>query len=207
MIMTLGKKKPGFFIDKFLVDKNCISQKGGSPLSLSSIHNKDSSIMIDGCSGFYYDALTLAAKRGKGFHCSSVFQYNSLSLLSLAISQLAKNNEECAWFNESPLINSPRGCNEDLMDINDSSVKYHYSFLNKPLTGAYAGFNKTTHNGRENGVADLNGCMHQMLLGVTTHGNSSKDKTYYYGNKGYILKEEVSISDLTNGWNNDNDAW
>jgi len=56
-------------------------------------------------------------------------------------------------------------------------------------------------------VADINGSMWQVLLGVTNFGTSGTDTTQHANGDAYVLKSSVAIGDLTGGWNSGNDAW
>jgi hypothetical protein len=83
----------------------------------------------------------------------------------------------------------PKGCNNNaLADTNDSSVTFVGSgYSNCALTGSASNFAKTTHNGQECGIADLNGNMWEIASGFT---RTDAD--------GFLmLKESVDITTLT----------
>ena len=165
---------------------------------------------MTGCTGILADAVVLARSRGAGtFNVASVFMYSALALLSLAHAQASTSTTHCAWYNATH--NFPKGCNTSLKDANDASVTFtsagNSGDANKPLTGSGNPFAKTTHNGQSCGVADLNGAMWQVMLGLTNPGSSATDTAQVANVNAYVLKRSVSLSSLTGGWNGTNDAW
>ncbi|MEO5344463.1 MAG: hypothetical protein H7842_14240, partial [Gammaproteobacteria bacterium SHHR-1] len=118
----------------------------------------------------------------------------------------------CAWYDAGGTTNFPKGCNNNaLADTNDGTVTFTTAgdagSANKPQTGSGNPFNKTTHNGQNCGVADLNGAMWQVALGITDYGTSATDTTAHANGNAYVLKESVALSSLTHGWDGTNDAW
>lgn len=210
-----GAEKSGFFIDKYIASKNgttsCKSVKNGNPISLTTNADYNPSNGMTGCTGILADAVVLARSRGAGtFNVASVFMYSALALLSLAHAQASTSTAHCAWYDVTN--NFPKGCNSgSLTDINDASVTFtsagNSGDANKPLTGSGNPFAKTTHNGQDCGVADLNGAMYQVMLGITNAGSSTTDITQVANGNAYVLKRSVSLSSLTAGWNGANDAW
>lgn len=209
-----GVEKSGFFIDKYLASKNgttsCKSVKNGNPISLTTNTGYNPSNGMTGCTGILADAVVLARSRGAGtFNVASVFMYSALALLSLAHAQASTSTTHCAWYNATH--NFPKGCNIALKDTNDASVTFtsagNSGDANKPLTGSGNPFAKTTHNGQSCGVADLNGAIYQVMLGITNAGTSATDTAQIANGNAYILKRSVSLSSLTGGWNGANDAW
>jgi hypothetical protein len=169
---------------------------------------------MTGCTGILADSITLSRARGAGrFQCASLFQYNALALLSLAHGQAATANTYCAWYDASGTTNFPKGCNNNALgDTNDASILYitagDVGSASKPLTGSANLFSRTTHNGQNCGIADLNGSMYQTLIGVTNPGTSATDSTQITtGGNAYVLKTAVAIADLTAGWNTATDVW
>lgn len=167
-----GEQKLGFFVDKYLCSKKsgnsniAVSVKNANQISLSTSYENSSS--MTGCSGSIYDAITLSRARGEAYACVSAFQWSALSILSLACGQAATSAENCAWYDPNHTINFPKGSNNYCKDYNDSSVTFsqHSKYSNFGKTGSGTPFAKTTHNGQACGVADVNGCMWQPLLGV-----------------------------------------
>lgn len=214
-----GSDKSGFFIDKYLASANgttsCKSVQDGVPISLTSTTTYTrSNGMVTGegtCTGVLADAVLLARSRGVGtFNVASVFMYSALAMLSLAHAQASSDTTYCAWYDANS--NFPKGCNSGgLADTNDAGVTYTSAgdtgSSAKPKTGSGSPFAKTTHNGQSCGVADLNGVMNQVTLGVTGAGSSATDTTQKTNGDAYVLKASVALSSLTSGWNGTNDAW
>lgn len=189
-----GVQKLGFFVDKYLCSKKpedtdvAVSVKNANQISLSTSYEK-SSEMPD-CYGGIYDAVTLSRARGEAYACVSAFQWSALSMLSLAHGQAATSVENCAWYDADYVYNFPKGSNNAAKDINDSSVTFTTHVLNSSFgkTGSGTPFAKTTHNGQVCGVADVNGCMWQPLLGILPYEE--------YGTFG-VAKESRKMHDFT----------
>jgi hypothetical protein len=183
-----GVEQPGFFVDKYKVSTQAwgtgyiaSSLKFGNPISTASTHNPSATITAAGAN--YYYAM-IDAMKGRGetngvknassiFFCCSRFIHAALALLALAHGQAAMGQCNCAWYN-STTTNFPKGCNSGVLkDTNDSDVTYEgdgyatsaTSFCGK--TGSGVPFAKTTHNGQDCGVADLNGLMYEISIGLT----------------------------------------
>lgn len=161
----------GFFFDKYQASNNAgiaSSIKNANPLSTASDHNP-----VNGLTGapanIYASAINAAKTRGASFHCASVFQYAALALLSLAHGQAATTATWCAWYDTAGNANYPKGCNNNaLRDSNDATVTYTSDgYSNCGKTGSGLPFAKTTHNGQASGVADLNGLMWEVAIGIT----------------------------------------
>jgi hypothetical protein len=108
-----------------------------------------------------------AVNAGSVFFCCSKYIYAALALLSLAHGQAATGTTACAWYHAT--YNFPKGCNNNALgDTNDGTVAYESDgYSNCGKTGSGTPFAKTTHNGQACGVADLNGLMYEISLGVT----------------------------------------
>lgn len=214
-----GADKSGFFIDKYIASKNgttsCKSVKNGIPISLTTntaYTNSNGMTTAEGtCTGINSDSVLLARSRGVGtFNVASVFMHSALALLSLAHAQASSNTTYCAWYNATN--NFPKGCNNGaLADVNDAGVTYTTAGdsgnASKPKTGSGSPFAKTTHNGQACGVADLNGALWQVTLGITNAGTSVTETTQNTTGNAYVLKPSVALASLTYGWNGTNDAW
>lgn len=172
-----GKAKLGFFIDKYLCSKNstetsAISVKNGDPIALIALKHVDSGSMPD-CVGGVPDAITLGRARGEAYSCASGFMYAALAMLSVAQGQAVKSTKECAWFDPNYRTNYPKGNNNLLKDVNDSSVIFTQSLgysLRISTTGSASNLAKTTHTGQIWGVTDINGNMPQPCLGTMNAG-------------------------------------
>jgi hypothetical protein len=166
-----GVQQPGFFFDKYMVSNNAgiaSSLKNGNAISFHADHNPVSG--LNGAPSNIYASAILAAKtRGAAFHAGSAFQYAALALLSLAHGQAATSATWCAWYDAAGNTNFPKGCNNNaLRDTNDSTVLYvSDGYSNCGKTGSATPFAKTTHNGQASGVADLNGLMWEVAIGIT----------------------------------------
>jgi methionine-rich copper-binding protein CopC len=204
-----GSEKQGFFIDKYLASKSddgissCKSVFGGDPIILHTAANYNPSSTMTGCTGIQADAVVLGRSRGVGrFNCASIFQYSALAMLSLAHGQASTSTTYCAWYDATGVTNFPKGCNNyALSDANDTSVVYTGLYNSRPRTGATSNFNKTTHNGQACGVADLNGCADQAMLGITQPSSGLTTGT------AWVLKRSKTLASLTSGEGGVTDAW
>lgn len=195
-----GKLKPGFFVDKFQCSNNggtASSIKNGNPLSSHAANNPYSG--LTGTPGNNNAGAIGAAKtRGSAFFPTTIFIQRALSLLSMAHAQAAKSTSICAWYDPAGVTNYPKGCNNNaLRDANDTSLVYEDAgYPNMGKTGSGRPFSKTTHNGQTSGVADLNGNMYEVAIGLTQTGGNF-----------YVLKTSAKASALTSGATLENDAW
>ena len=165
-----GQTKKGFFITKYLMGKGCKATKGNIPISLVGTSGSDASSQAEGGTGQAWDALTLSKKLGSQYNCASCFMYSALAMLSYCHGLYAETTDTCAWYDAAQTTNFPKGCNNNALgDTNDTSVKYTNSdtkLKQKPNTGSGTPFAKTTHNGQNSGVCDLNGCLEQVVVGA-----------------------------------------
>ena len=192
-----GTVQPGVFVDKFLCSNNggiASSIKNGNPLSTYSSHNP-----INSLNGKPENALcgTIAAAktRGANFFVNTRFIFAALALLSLAHAQASQDSAFCGWYH--PEHNFPKGCNTGLSDVHDSDIRYESDgFSNCGKTGSANHFNRTTHNGQNSGVADLNGLMWEVTPGIT-----SDDKRLF------VLKPDVSMKNVTGDASVQSDLW
>lgn len=181
-----GIEKSGFFCDKYICSPDAantmgISVKNGSVLSLStSAYFTNRTSQLANCSGQLDDAITASRARGAGFQCMSVFQLGALRLLTLAHAQASKSYEFNAWYDSSGQHNLPKGA------TNSSGKDYDRpnGTWQSGLTGSCSVFAESTHNGQNNGVADLKGILYQVVTGYIGSGS------YYF------LKPEVDITTL-----------
>ncbi|MDP3651043.1 MAG: hypothetical protein Q8R67_05100 [Rhodoferax sp.] len=197
-----GTIRPGVFVDKYLASNNgsgvASSIKNGNPLSSAAAHNP-----FSGLSGApadaYYGAIAAAKTRGSIFFCNSRFIHAALALLSVAHASAATSAAYCAWYSAGS-TNYPKGCNNNALgDANDATLAFvwdGYAANNSAKTGSANFFAKTTHNGQNCGVADLNGTMWEINLGLTS------DSTNYY-----LLKTSADVAAITSGNTLATDAW
>jgi hypothetical protein len=208
-----GTVKSGFFIDKYLASKNgttsCRSVANADPISLTVTSAYNPSNGMAGCTGILADAVVLSRARGAGlFNVASIFMYDALAKLSLAHGQAATGTAACAWYDATGTTNFPKGCNNNaLADVNDTTVTYAASYGKWPKTRAITNFAKTTHNGQASGVADINGSLYQVMLGLTQAGTSATDDAAIATGDAYLLKPSVALASLTGGFGGATDAW
>ena len=207
-----GEEMRGIFVSKYQGSNyNGIfaSRKSVDPVSTHSDHNPVAN--INGCDENRYDELYTACKSlGDDFFLTSIFVYSMLSRLAKAHAA-AGTVATCAFKDISPYL--PKGCNNNaLKDTNDNSVEYEESgYSNCGKTGSATNFAKTSHNGQNCGVVDINGNMWEVASGFTRDDNDFKilkesvdiaslteDSAYDYSNY-----ETIDISDLVS----DNDGW
>ena len=167
---------------------------------------------MTGCTGILADAVVLSKARGTRWNATSAFIYGYLALVSVAQAQATTSTDDVAWYDPTGVNNFPKGCNNGaLSDVGDTTVVYASAGdsgdANKPKTGATANFAKTTHNGSANGVADLNGGMFEVNIGITNFGTSAGATAAITDDTIYVLKQGVDVATLTGGWNTANDVW
>lgn len=204
-----GQRISGFFIDKYMASKNadstgCVSVKNGDPLTLCGSESYNGTRWLSGCFGYLFDAIVLGRKRGSRYCCASLFAYSAIAMLSLAHSQACGdgNTEYCAWNDENPWC---KGNSSRLQDYYDSTVTYTTattSITDKGLTGSGTPFAKTTHNGQNCGVADINGSLLEVALGVIQPSSISDSR---WG-KLLVLKTSADICAIESYLTNMEDA-
>lgn len=185
-----GGEVTGFFMDKYLCsNRNGVfsSVRFGIPCDTDGSQSGIAALTGVGTNnyGFIQKAAT---QRGTGFHSASIFMHKALALLSLAHAQASSNNTYCAWYDAT--YSFPKGCNNNALgDANDGSLTFlsagHGSYPNKPKAGSANLFAKTTHNGQQCGVSDLNGSMWEVAFGLTSDGSNY-----------YALKTSKRLRDL-----------
>ncbi len=195
-----GKIKDGFFVDKYQASNNggiASSIKNAIPMS-ASVSNAPFGGLTGTPANTYAGAIDAVKTRGAAFFVTTLFVQRALSLLSMAHAQAATSVDNCAWYDSTGIANYPKGCNNDALgDVDDATVKYTATgYLKAGKTGSASQFAKTTHNGQANGVADLNGNMYEICLGVTQMAGTF-----------YALKTTAKASTLTSGATTASDAW
>lgn len=194
-----GVQKLGFFIDKYICSKStdgkmAVSVKNGDNISLSKSFINSSS--MPNCTGTLYDVFVLGRARGEHYSCVTAFQWSAISMLSLAHGQAATDSQFCGWYDANHTKNYPKGNNNgSLGDVDDPSVKWtaHSAYELFSKTGSGAPFNKTTHNGQNCGVTDVNGNNAQIVIGWQSRGFKQM----------MLMKESVKAHDITRVNNSD----
>lgn len=195
-----GQLKDGFFVDKYLCSNNggvASSLKNAVPMSASALNSPFSG--LNGAPQNSSDGAIDAAKtRGASFFVATLFVQKALALLSVAHGQAVTNADNCAWYDPNGVINYPKGCNNsNFGDINDPSVIYIPSGFDKAVkTGSASELAKTTHNGQSSGVADLNGVMYEISLGIACLSGVF-----------YALKTTTKAASLTSSLSSPMGAW
>lgn len=177
-----GQEKTGFFIAKYLASRGtdgnstkALFVKNGKTISLTTSSNYIPSSNMPNCNGNLKDAIILSKAINSNLNCASAFMYSALAMQSKFIGSIVTNTSQCAWYDSNLTMNYPKGCNNSLEDYDDSSVTYTAQYSTKPLTGSGTPFAKTTHNGLNSGVCDLNGCLWQVVTGVGWAGTRILD--------------------------------
>lgn len=200
-----GTIRPGFFVDKYLCSRNgavASSLKNGIVLS-SDIRGglADTPFSILGQANAFYGAIGVAKTRGSAFHPKTQFQHAALAMLSLSHGSASPSTTYNAWYS-SGSTNFPKGNNNNALgDANDASIAYVWdgnaTYAGCGKTGSANFFSKTTHNGQNCGVSDLNGLVWEINpFGLTSDG------TNYY-----LLNASVDVNAITSGTTLATDAW
>lgn len=188
--INAGTEKNGIFISKFGGTNNngvFSSQRYKDPVSTNSAHNPISN--LDGTPSNTYGGLYAAVKTmdSKAF-LTPVYAYMMLARIAKAHGEASTSTAACAYIDVNPKM--PKGnLANALKDVDDSSVTFVSSgYSNCALTGSGEPFAKTTHNGQECGIADLNGNMWEVASGfIRTDANGF-----------LVLKESVDITAIAN---------
>lgn len=189
-----GAIKKGFFVDKykwsltnFIYDTSGIASsiKNGNPISSSAESKRNATNNYAGSfsncksngqipADNYGGAWAAAKSRGNDFAIWSMFIHSALAMLSLAHAQAATSLTNCAWYDATGVKNFPKGNNNYGADFNDSSVTFsvcsdsYWSSRNEARkNGSGTLFSKTTHNGQNCGVSDIQGDQWQIAQGFT----------------------------------------
>jgi len=205
MFIDGGVIKEGVFVDKYEwsltnfvngVSGVASSIKNGNPISSQNVSKRIINGTNDTFAGSfsncisngqtpadnYGGAWSVAKSRGNDFSLWSIFVAKGLALLSLAHGQAVSSTANCAWYHATN--NFPKGNNNYGADINDATCTFtacddgYWASRNEARkTGSGNIFAKTTHNGQNCGVADLNGNQWKIMQGITTLNFATKTIT------------------------------
>ncbi len=199
-----GAAQYGVFVDKYLPSNNggiASSIKNGVALSSAQRGTLTTAVFsaLNGApANAYYGAIAAAKTRGANFFCNTRFIFAALAMLSYAHGQASTNTTFCGWYNAT--YNFPKGCNNDaLRDANDSALLYvndGNGTYNCGKTGSANLFSRTTHNGQNCGICDLNGIVWEINPGLTSNGVNL-----------YALKTSAQAKALTAGNTLATDLW
>lgn len=211
-----GEVMPGFMHDKYRCSNNdgtASSIKGGKPLTASSAHNPFSELdgsPLNNLSG----AIDAAKTRGEQFFPNSRFMRSALAILGSAHAQATTSVSHNAWWDPTNVTNFVKGNNNNALgDTNDPEVSYESDgYSNCGKTGSGQPFAKTTHNGQNCGIADLNGNVYTIELGLTcvaeiksiTNASSSNPVALTVVGHGIAQGQQVQIGGV-NGMTQIND--
>ena len=150
--INAGKELEGFFIGKYQMSSNGLSKK-----NVAVWHSAQGNAYL---AKAQEKNNTLSKSQ---YTIINIFMFNALAILAKAQSQAGRN---AAWMDVPPYL--PKGNNNNGSDVNDTSIRFTGS---QPATcGSGVPFAKTTHNGQNCGVADLNGNVWEFVLGITCDG-------------------------------------
>ena len=200
-----GAVQSGVFVDKYLCSynggkasslKNGIVLTGGARGTLS---NEEFANLTGAPGNALYGAIAAAKTRGSDFFCSSRFIFAALALLSYAHARASSSTTYCAWYHATS--NFPKGCNNNALgDTNDAAILYvgdgNGTYAGCGKTGSANLFARTTHNGMNSGVCDLNGLVWEITPGLTSNGTNL-----------YVLKTTAQMKAVTGGNTLATDLW
>ena len=192
-----GAVQLGFFFDKYITSNNggkASSLRNGVVLTSAqrgSIANTAYSTLTGAPANNLGGSFAAAKTRGSDFFPASRFQRAALALLSYAHGKASSSTTYCAWYHATN--NFPKGNNNNALgDAQDAAILYVYdgngTYTGCGKTGSANLFARTTHNGQNSGIADLNGLVWEFSPGLTSDGTNL-----------YIMKTSVRMKDVTGG--------
>ena len=199
-----GQLVEGFFVDKYSWSLTNVTWSGstqltgiassrylGNPISSSSSSKRNSTNGFAGSfsncisnsqtpTDNFLGAWSVAKSRGNNFAVSSMYVESCLALLSLAHGQASSSTTNCGWYHATN--NFPKGNNKYGADVNDATCTFsacddgYWASRNEARkTGSANTFSKSTHNGQNCGVSDMNGNQWTVCQGLTTLNVASKN--------------------------------
>ena len=201
-----GTIRPGFFVDKYYCSKTgagiASSVKNGVPLASAlrgGIAGTNFASLTGAPTDAFYGTIAAAKTRGAAFFPMARYQRAALALLANAHGSAASGTTYCAWYSAGA-TNFPKGCNNNALgDTNDATLAFldDGTATNCNKTGSANFFSKTTHNGQNCGVADLNG----TVWGIEPFGFTSNGSNFF------ILNTSVDVTTITASNTLATDAW
>lgn len=193
-----GAIQQGVFVDKYLVSNNngvASSIKNGVVLTSGqrgSLSTAVYSALTGAPANNLGGSIAAAKTRGSNFFANSRFIFAALATLSMAHGQAATASTYCAWYDVNGVKNFPKGCNNNANgDAQDSAILFQDDGNGTYAcgkTGSANLFSRTTHNGQNCGIADLNGVVWEYTPGLGSDG------TNYYA-----LKTSKAMKNMTGG--------
>ena len=186
--INASKEKNGIFVYKYgasNIDGIFGSKAFQDPLSTNSAHNPIN-VLNNTPSNTYGGLYSAVKSAGSEYFLTPIFVYTMLARLALAHGKAATSTAACAYIDVNPKM--PKGnLANALRDVNDSSCTFTSSgYSNCALTGSGEPFAKTTHNGQDCGIADLNGNMWEVASGFIRTDTDGF----------LVLKESVDITSI-----------
>ena len=127
----------------------------------------------------YYGGIDAVKSRGSQYHVWTVFERQILWILSKAHQVAAVGTNYCAWNGVSPY--APKGNNNYGADYNDAALTFtacndaYWGARNEARkAGSGSVFAKTTNNGQNSGICDINGNLYMFLMGLTCIAESAQ---------------------------------
>jgi hypothetical protein len=169
----------GIFFFKYLASKvadgagfTAGSRRFGLPISTDSTHNPIADLTACTVNQHYQALTAVKAIDGVDGAVNPLSKWftpcmQQLAIISLLTQAQARDDVYCAWRDATKPY--PRGNNNNAWsDETDTSIKFiSDGFPNCSKTGSADQFAKTTHNGRPNGISDINGPMWWIAPGLT----------------------------------------
>lgn len=157
----------GFLFSAYLMGNiggKLVSKQFSDPVSVNSLHNPIGS--LNSAPSNTYGGFIDACK-SSGYKTPTLFEWTVIQDLALAQSQSGASSALCAYNDVAPFF--PKGNNDNaLRDTDDTSLTFTASgYSNCALTGSASNKAKTTHNGQNCGIADVNGNMFKIVTGLT----------------------------------------
>jgi hypothetical protein len=170
-----GAIQLGYFVDQVQCSNNggvASAVPGAMPVvTAAATGNSVISALNGGPSANYAGTIAAAKTRGPRFFPATVWMYADAAYIAMAHAQASTSATWCAWYSGTT-TNYPKGNNNNaLKDINDTTVTYTGAGAsgtpNLALAGSGTPYAKTTDNGQACGVADINGNIWEVALGLT----------------------------------------
>jgi hypothetical protein len=189
-----GSVRPGFFVDKYLVSKNgSIAQPQKRHCAHQRHPGRPDRLAVQriGRRPMLFTAPLAWPARGVQRFPQNAVQNAALALLSWPTAVLPAAPPTAPgiqrWQHQLPKGNN----NNALGDANDATIAYTWdgnaTYAGCGKTGSANFFAKTTHNGQNCGVADLNGLVWEISpIGLTSNGSNY-----------FLLNTSVDVATIT----------
>lgn len=195
-----GAVQPGVFVDKYIPSNNggiASSLKSGIVLTSAqrgSIANTAFATLNGAPANTLGGAIAAAKTRGANFFCSSRFIFSALAMLAYAHGQASSATTYCAWWHATNPF--PKGNNNNALgDAQDAAILYtadgNGTYAGCGKTGSANLFARTTHNGQNSGIADLNGLVYEFTPGLSSNGTN-----YFLLNSAVAMKNVTGSNTL-----------